>query len=104
MLALALLGLAPVAELVDTVEVVAGVHAGEMVAGESCATDCSDGCEKSGCHAGVHHCGCCAPMPRIASDSALVVHLPVDAPTWRLYRARAPPSEEEAPPRQPPKA
>ncbi|MDP2310670.1 MAG: hypothetical protein Q8P18_31930 [Pseudomonadota bacterium] len=27
-----------------------------------------DDCEKSGCHEGVHHCGCCAPAPRMASQ------------------------------------
>ena len=98
---LSVVGLTPLAEAVDLV--LTETHSAEIAAA-ACGEDCSDGCDDAGCHGDMHHCGCCAPMPRIASDSALVVHLPVDAPTWRLYRARAPPSEGEAPPRQPPKA
>lgn len=97
-------GLAPVAEVVEAVEVFAGAHAEGLVAGENCAEDCGDGCEKSGCHAGVHHCGCCAPAPRMTAESPFLLALWHETPVWSTQRSRAPPSEGEAPPRQPPRA
>ena len=103
-LVLAVVGLAPVAAAVEVVEVLAGAHAEGLVAGESCAEDCGEGCEKSGCHAGVHHCGCCAPGPRMTAESPFLLALWQETAAWNADRSRAPPSEGESPPRQPPRA
>ena len=103
-LLVAVAGLAPVAGAVDAVAVVAGDHAAGLATGEGCAEACGDDCEKSGCHAGVHHCGCCAPAPRMGAQPPFVLALWQEPSAWSLLRSRAPPSEGEAPPRQPPRA
>lgn len=103
-LLLAVVGLTPLAQAVDLVELAVGSHPVEAVAGDACGSERQDDCEKSGCHAGVHHCGCCAPMPRAVLEGPLSIAWPDDTPTWQRARARAPPSEGEAPPRQPPRA
>lgn len=107
MFVLTVAGLAPVVELADAAQAIAGTHAADIAAsedcGEECGGDCEESCKKSGCHAGVHHCGCCAPAPRMTSESPLVLAFWHDTPEWRTDRSRAPPSEGEAPPRQPPR-
>jgi hypothetical protein len=106
-LVLTVAGLAPAAELIDAVGAVMGVaHDGSPVdaLGADCAADCDAGCEKSGCHPGQHHCGCCAPMPRVAMKALRIV-IPSGPPaTWLLEPTRAVPSEGVAPPREPPRA
>ena len=106
-LVLAVVGLAPIHELADCVEAAIGVQhelVAEASCGSDCGEDCADDCKKAGCHAGRHHCGCCAPMPRLAPDMAGLMIPKGDRAAWHLEPARATPRVNAAPPREPPRA
>ncbi|MCK6517262.1 hypothetical protein L6R46_19650 [Myxococcota bacterium] len=96
------LGLTPIAEVIELsvsehswVEV--EEHAGDEVCEESCA--------EAGCHGDAHHCGCCAPSPRLAVT-----------PPWspsamrgagqlvQMSAVQVPPERTLAPPWHPPRA
>lgn len=101
----AVVGLMPVAEATDAVATVMEVHADVHASEDGCGEDCDDGCDRAGCHGCLHHCGCCAPVPRLTTSTHPVPASLADEPQrWNAIRERVPPEDGEAPPRRPPKA
>ena len=102
LLTLSVAGLTPLAELVE--QVLVDIDTAE-VAAAPCEEGCDEGCDDAGCHGGMHHCGCCASMPRIAptaawSPSGLRATLERPQPLVLF----GPPDRAPPPPWQPPRA
>lgn len=101
--ALAVLGLTPAAELME--HLVADDPPVAATSGEAgCADDCSEGCQDAGCHGDMHHCSCCGTGARALTrftrwDMALNFGRAVGG-----ARDRAPPAALDAPPLPPPRA
>lgn len=99
---LAVAGLAPLADGVGVL--LADPHVAELTAA-ACDDDCDAACDDADCHGDLHHCGCCAPMPRLAPAEAWRLLGPRDTRDGhRPLAVLRPP--ERAPPRpwQPPRA
>lgn len=105
MVLFAVIGLTPLAVAAEAMATAFGAQAVVEAACDGCATESDDGCDRAGCHGGIHHCGCCAPLARIPPSSP-------DLPTrgggvpqrWASIGEHIVPAVGEAPPRRPPKA
>lgn len=96
--------LLPVGELAEGAELAAQSRPVIALSVESgCASDCAEACRKAGCHGAVHHCGCCAPTPRLAATAALPVLGSTAGVIDPPEQDRVPPTIGEAPPLPPPR-
>jgi hypothetical protein len=99
---LSVAGLTPLAEAVDLL--LTETHSAEIAAA-SCGEDCGEGCADAGCHGDMHHCGCCAPMPRVAPSPAWTPSgLRGSRDRLRPLALLGPPERAPPPPWQPPRA
>lgn len=110
LVALTVAGLTPLGQAVDLL--LADTHTRQVAAvasdggcDDGCGADCDDGCQDAGCHGDLHHCGCCAPMPRVEAPAAWTP--PGPGGTRDRHRPLAllgPPDRAPPPPWQPPRA
>lgn len=100
---LSVAGLTPLAEAVDLL--LTETHSAEIAAAAACGEDCGEGCDDAGCHGDMHHCGCCAPMPRVAPSPAWTPSgLRGSRDRLRPLALLGPPERAPPPPWQPPRA
>lgn len=102
LLALAVVGLTPLAAALDAAHDLVSLVAHEVVAqGAGCTPECPDDCEVAGCHGSIHHCACCQQGSRVLATAE---RLPFDTgerfalnaaavrpPPWTLSKPDVPP-------------